>query len=90
MTALPATVNRPDEVCSCGLPPVVRIDERSMCGHCFHLGISAAQSHRLHRWSRDAASPDEPSIEEVVRAALDEFELLERKVEIVLRKLEAK
>lgn len=84
MSAEPVYVNHGEDHCTdCGLPSAVKVEDRPMCGHCFYLGVTAAQSRKLHEFTpqRPAA---EPSIETAVRQALEEFDHLRRKMDELL------
>lgn len=84
MAAEPVYVNQGDDYCTdCGLPSAVKIEDRPMCGHCFYLGMSAAQSRKLHRASEPQIE-SEPSFESAVRQALEEFDHLKRKMDELL------
>jgi hypothetical protein len=90
MAADPVYVNLGDQYCTdCGLPSVVKVEDRPMCGHCFHLGISAAQSLKLHVAAMPDGSQPEPPIEESMRAALGEIEQLRARIDSFIQSLDA-
>lgn len=90
MSAEPVYVNQGDDCCrGCGLPSAVKVEDRPMCGHCFYLGITAAQSSKLHGISPQRPT-EEPSIEEAIRQALEEFDHLRRRMDELLVVLDTK
>ncbi|MCA1732315.1 MAG: hypothetical protein LC732_01775 [Acidobacteria bacterium] len=90
MAADPVYVNLGDQVCSgCGLPSVVKVEDRPMCGHCFHLGISATQSRKLHVAAMPDENPPEAPIEDAMRAALGDIEQLRARIDSFLQSLDA-
>ena len=73
----------------CGLPSVVRLEDKFMCGHCFHLGLTLARSQEIHRASGTAPETDVPAdLRSTVDRALREFSEVKGKVEELLRVLE--
>ena len=90
MAADPVYVNLGDDSCSnCGLPSVVKVEEKPMCGHCFHLGISAERSRKIHTAAMPERNRPEPPIEVEMRAALGEIDLLRKRIDSFLRSLDA-
>ena len=87
MSAEPHTPVSDDHCAECGLPSAVKLNDRPMCGHCFHLGISAAQSDKLHRWNPRAIT--DPSVQEVVHAALREFDVLRKRIDSILETIDS-
>ena len=90
MAADPVYVNLGDQHCSdCGLPSVVKVEDRPMCGHCFHLGISAERSRKIHAAAMPERNRPEPPLEVEMRAALGEIDLLRKRIDSFIRSLDA-
>ncbi|MGH9457874.1 MAG: hypothetical protein ACRD2J_09585 [Thermoanaerobaculia bacterium] len=65
---------------------MIRVNDVPMCGHCFRLGMTAAQSSKLHRPS--VPLRDDEDLEAAVRATLEEFDELKRRMDSLLVALE--
>ena len=91
MAAEPLHTHSDDQTCSCGLSSVVKVQDRPMCGHCFHLGMTVAQSRRIHSWE-DSYQTEEPDsdLDEILRAAVTQFDELRQQIDSLLESLDGR